>query len=123
MERLGNDAKAGKIKAEDLQGSTFTITSLGADGGLFATPILNFPEVGILGVHQIKKKPVVIGNADISIPAGEERGLKVQLNKKGRNLVKRHPLKASLKIVATAADGSQAGDDRTVKLVPKTKPK
>lgn len=59
VERLGNDAKAGKIKTEDLQGSTFTITSLGADGGLFATPILNFPEVGILGVHQIKKKPVV----------------------------------------------------------------
>ena len=59
VERLGNDAKAGKIKADDLQGSTFTITSLGADGGLFATPILNFPEVGILGVHQIKKKPIV----------------------------------------------------------------
>lgn len=59
VERLGGDAKAGKIKTEDLQGSTFTITSLGADGGLFATPILNFPEVGILGVHQIKKKPVV----------------------------------------------------------------
>ena len=59
VERLANDAKAGKIKTEDLQGSTFTVTSLGADGGLFATPILNFPEVGILGVHQIKKKPVV----------------------------------------------------------------
>jgi pyruvate dehydrogenase E2 component (dihydrolipoamide acetyltransferase) len=44
---------------EDLSGSTFTITSLGADGGLFATPILNFPEVGILGVHQMKQKPVV----------------------------------------------------------------
>lgn len=57
--RLAADAKAGKAKAEDLQGSTFTITSLGAEGGLFATPILNFPEVGILGVHQIKEKPVV----------------------------------------------------------------
>ena len=59
IERLGTDAKAGKAKAEDLSGSTFTITSLGADGGLFATPIINFPEVGILGVHQIKQKPVV----------------------------------------------------------------
>ncbi len=59
IERLGNDAKAGKSKVEDLQGSTFTVTSLGADGGLFATPIINFPEVGILGVHQIKQKPVV----------------------------------------------------------------
>ncbi len=59
IERLGTDAKNGKSKMEDLSGSTFTITSLGADGGLFATPIINFPEVGILGVHQIKQKPVV----------------------------------------------------------------
>lgn len=57
--RLANDAKSGKAKMEDLQGSTFTVTSLGADGGLFATPIINFPEVGILGIHQIKQKPVV----------------------------------------------------------------
>ena len=56
---LGADTKAGKVKPEDLTGSTFTITSLGAQGGLFATPILNFPEVGILGIHQMKQKPVV----------------------------------------------------------------
>jgi pyruvate dehydrogenase E2 component (dihydrolipoamide acetyltransferase) len=59
IERLASEAKAGKSKVDDLQGSTFTITSLGADGGLFATPIINFPEVGILGVHQIKQRPVV----------------------------------------------------------------
>lgn len=59
IEQLATDAKAGKAKVEDLQGSTFTITSLGSEGGLFATPIINFPEVGILGVHQIKQKPVV----------------------------------------------------------------
>jgi pyruvate dehydrogenase E2 component (dihydrolipoamide acetyltransferase) len=59
IERVATDAKNGKSKMEDLQGSTFTITSLGADGGLFATPIINFPEVGILGVHQMKQKPVV----------------------------------------------------------------
>ncbi len=59
IERLGTDAKASKLKLDDLQGSTFTITSLGAQGGLFATPIINFPEVAILGVHQIKQKPVV----------------------------------------------------------------
>jgi len=59
IDRLGSDAKAGKSKTQDLQGSTFTITSLGAEGGLFATPIINFPEVGILGVHRIKEKPVV----------------------------------------------------------------
>jgi pyruvate dehydrogenase E2 component (dihydrolipoamide acetyltransferase) len=59
IERVSSDAKAGKSKADDLSGSTFTITSLGAQGGLFATPILNFPEVGILGVHRIKERPVV----------------------------------------------------------------
>jgi pyruvate dehydrogenase E2 component (dihydrolipoamide acetyltransferase) len=59
IQRLGEDTKTGKVKPEDLGGSTFTITSLGTQGGLFATPILNFPEVAILGVHQIKEKPVV----------------------------------------------------------------
>ncbi|HEY8086805.1 MAG TPA: dihydrolipoamide acetyltransferase family protein, partial [Polyangiaceae bacterium] len=59
IERLSNDARSGKVKLDDLQGSTFTITSLGTQGGLFATPIINFPEVAILGVHQMKQKPVV----------------------------------------------------------------
>jgi pyruvate dehydrogenase E2 component (dihydrolipoamide acetyltransferase) len=59
IDRLAKDARDGKSKASDLTGSTFTITSLGAQGGLFATPIINFPEVAILGVHQIKEKPVV----------------------------------------------------------------
>lgn len=59
IDRLGAAAKSGSIQSADLAGSTFTITSLGAQGGLFATPVLNFPEVGILGVHQIKQKPVV----------------------------------------------------------------
>jgi pyruvate dehydrogenase E2 component (dihydrolipoamide acetyltransferase) len=59
IDRLAGEARAGKAKLEDLQGSTFTITSLGAQGGLFATPIINFPEVAILGVHQMKQKPVV----------------------------------------------------------------
>lgn len=59
IQRLGEDAKSGKVKLDDLQGSTFTITSLGQQGGLFATPIVNFPEVAILGVHQMKEKPVV----------------------------------------------------------------
>jgi pyruvate dehydrogenase E2 component (dihydrolipoamide acetyltransferase) len=59
IERLSTDARAGRSKLDDLQGSTFTVTSLGARGGLFATPIINYPEVAILGVHQIKAKPVV----------------------------------------------------------------
>jgi pyruvate dehydrogenase E2 component (dihydrolipoamide acetyltransferase) len=59
IDRVAGDARAGKSKLEDLQGSTFTITSLGAQGGLLATPIINFPEVAILGVHRIKERPVV----------------------------------------------------------------
>jgi pyruvate dehydrogenase E2 component (dihydrolipoamide acetyltransferase) len=59
IDRVANEARTGKAKIEDLSGSTFTITSLGAQGGLFATPIINFPEVAILGVHRIKERPVV----------------------------------------------------------------
>jgi pyruvate dehydrogenase E2 component (dihydrolipoamide acetyltransferase) len=59
IERVAGDARAGKAKLEDVHGSTFTITSLGTQGGLFATPIINYPEVAILGVHQMKQKPVV----------------------------------------------------------------
>jgi pyruvate dehydrogenase E2 component (dihydrolipoamide acetyltransferase) len=59
IERLADLARAGKARLQDLQGSTFTITSLGAQGGLLATPIINYPEVAILGVHRIKSRPVV----------------------------------------------------------------
>jgi pyruvate dehydrogenase E2 component (dihydrolipoamide acetyltransferase) len=59
IERLAADARAGKSRIEDLQGSTFTVTSLGAQGGLMATPIINYPEVAILGIHRIKERPVV----------------------------------------------------------------
>ncbi|MFY3745309.1 dihydrolipoamide acetyltransferase family protein [Anaeromyxobacter sp. Red801] len=59
IERLSQDTKAGRIRPEDLGSSTFTITSLGALGGLFATPVLNHPEVGILGIHRIRPTPVV----------------------------------------------------------------
>ncbi len=59
IERLAKAAREGKIALSDLQGGTFTITSLGALGGLFATPIINYPEVAILGIHEIKKRPVV----------------------------------------------------------------
>jgi pyruvate dehydrogenase E2 component (dihydrolipoamide acetyltransferase) len=58
IERLAADAKAGRLRPEDVGGSTFTVTSLGALGGLFATPVLNHPEVGILGIHRIRPTPV-----------------------------------------------------------------
>lgn len=63
IERLSRAAREDRIKPSELSGSTFTITSLGKQGGLLATPVLNLPEVGILGVHQIKKKPVVKGDS------------------------------------------------------------
>jgi pyruvate dehydrogenase E2 component (dihydrolipoamide acetyltransferase) len=59
IDRLGEGARAGTLSPQELTGSTFTITSLGKQGGLLATPVLNTPEVGILGVHQMKRRPVV----------------------------------------------------------------
>lgn len=56
---LSERTRAGKAKLEELTGSTFTVTSLGKMGGLLATPILNYPEVAIMGVHEMKQVPVV----------------------------------------------------------------
>ncbi|AGC45039.1 alpha keto acid dehydrogenase complex, E2 component, dihydrolipoamide acetyltransferase [Myxococcus stipitatus DSM 14675] len=60
--RLGVAARERKLKMEELTGGTFTITSLGQSGGLFATPIINHPEVGIMGVHKLKKRPAVVND-------------------------------------------------------------
>ena len=60
VDRLAVAAKNGRVSQRDLGGSTFTITSLGALGGIVATPIVNYPEVAILAVHKIAKRPVVI---------------------------------------------------------------
>jgi pyruvate dehydrogenase E2 component (dihydrolipoamide acetyltransferase) len=57
--RLADDARTAKSRLEDLRGGTFTITSLGPIGGLFATPVINHPEVAILGVHKMRPTPVV----------------------------------------------------------------
>jgi pyruvate dehydrogenase E2 component (dihydrolipoamide acetyltransferase) len=59
--RLAEGARKHTLSPGELSGSTFTITSLGKLGGLLATPVLNHPEVGILGVHRIKERPVVRG--------------------------------------------------------------
>jgi 2-oxoisovalerate dehydrogenase E2 component (dihydrolipoyl transacylase) len=58
--RVAGAARDGTATLSDLTGSTFTITSLGRDGGLGATPIINTPEVGILGVHKAIERPVVV---------------------------------------------------------------
>jgi pyruvate dehydrogenase E2 component (dihydrolipoamide acetyltransferase) len=62
LERIAADAREGKTRREDLGGSSFTVTSLGKLGGLLATPEVNYPEVGILFVPEMKKRPVVKGD-------------------------------------------------------------
>jgi pyruvate dehydrogenase E2 component (dihydrolipoamide acetyltransferase) len=59
VERLADAARAGTLKPDELRGSTFTITSAGKLGGVFVTPLVNHPEVGILGIHRIGPRPVV----------------------------------------------------------------
>jgi 2-oxoglutarate dehydrogenase E2 component (dihydrolipoamide succinyltransferase) len=57
---LGKKAKDGKLALEDLQGGTFTITNGGIFGSMLSTPILNPPQVGILGMHNIVQRPMVV---------------------------------------------------------------
>ena len=57
--RLAESARAGTLKPEELRGSTFTVTSAGKLGGLIVTPLVNHPEVAILGIHRIAPRPVV----------------------------------------------------------------
>jgi 2-oxoglutarate dehydrogenase complex dihydrolipoamide succinyltransferase (E2) component len=59
IEKLSDKARKGQLSLDEVHGSTFTITNVGAIGGLFATPIVNIPEVAILGLHKIAKRPVV----------------------------------------------------------------
>lgn len=63
IERLAAAVKAGTATRDELTGSTFTISSLGKLGGVLATPIINFPEVAIMGVHKIEEKPAVRAGA------------------------------------------------------------
>ncbi len=70
IQELAERGRAGTLSRAELTGSTFTITSLGALGGVLATPILNYPEVAILGVHKIQRRPVyrqdgTVGPADM----------------------------------------------------------
>jgi pyruvate dehydrogenase E2 component (dihydrolipoamide acetyltransferase)/2-oxoisovalerate dehydrogenase E2 component (dihydrolipoyl transacylase) len=58
VNRLSEEAKAGKSRLEDLRGGTFTITSIGGYGGLISTPIVNHPQTAILGIGRIVKRPI-----------------------------------------------------------------
>ena len=63
---LGKKAREGRLDIEELQGGTFTISNGGIYGSLMSTPILNAPQSGILGMHKIQERPVVI-NGKIEI--------------------------------------------------------
>lgn len=65
LERLSNDARMGTIKRDDLRGGTFTITSVGNIGGIITTPVINHPEVGIMGVGRLIRRPVYDQNGNI----------------------------------------------------------
>jgi len=60
IQRLADAVQSGSVKREELVGSTFTISSLGVLGGVMATPIINFPEAGVLGVHKMAQRPAVV---------------------------------------------------------------
>ena len=60
LNELADRTKQGKVKPDDLRGSTFSITNAGNIGGIMATPIINFPDVAILGVHRLMKRPGVV---------------------------------------------------------------
>jgi pyruvate dehydrogenase E2 component (dihydrolipoamide acetyltransferase) len=72
---LAERTRAGKVKPEDLKGSTFSITNAGNIGGTLATPIINFPDIAILGVHRIVKRPGVI-----ETPEGDEIAIRQYMN-------------------------------------------
>jgi pyruvate/2-oxoglutarate dehydrogenase complex dihydrolipoamide acyltransferase (E2) component len=70
LERLADAARAGTLAAEELRGSTFTVTSAGKLAGLFQTPIVNHPEVAILSIGRIAERPVVRDGAVVPAPVG-----------------------------------------------------
>jgi 2-oxoisovalerate dehydrogenase E2 component (dihydrolipoyl transacylase) len=63
---LADAARAGKATREELSGSTITITSLGALGGIVSTPVINHPEVAIVGVNRMVQRPMIIGGAVVA---------------------------------------------------------
>jgi pyruvate dehydrogenase E2 component (dihydrolipoamide acetyltransferase) len=62
IEEITDRAKNGKSTIDDLKGGTYTLTNAGSIGGVFATPVINYPEVAILGVNAIRKRPMVVND-------------------------------------------------------------
>lgn len=71
---LGNRAKIGKLKPDDTQGGTYTVTNVGTFGSVFGTPIINQPQVGILALGAIRKVPAVI-----ETPEGDFIGIRQKM--------------------------------------------
>ena len=71
---LGGRAKAGKLKPDDIQGGTYTVTNVGTFGSVFGTPIINQPQVGILALGAIRKMPAVI-----ETPEGDFIGIRQKM--------------------------------------------
>lgn len=71
---LGSRAKAGKLKPDDTQGGTYTVTNVGTFGSVFGTPIINQPQVGILALGAIRKVPAVI-----ETPEGDFIGIRQKM--------------------------------------------
>jgi 2-oxoglutarate dehydrogenase E2 component (dihydrolipoamide succinyltransferase) len=65
---FGNRARDNKLKIEELQGGTFTVSNGGVFGSLMSTPILNSPQSGILGMHKIQPRPVAEGDKVVIHP-------------------------------------------------------
>jgi pyruvate dehydrogenase E2 component (dihydrolipoamide acetyltransferase)/2-oxoisovalerate dehydrogenase E2 component (dihydrolipoyl transacylase) len=65
IERLSTEARAGKARLEDLRGGTFTLTSIGNIGGLISTPIIYHPQVAILGIGKIVKRPAFDSSGNV----------------------------------------------------------
>jgi 2-oxoisovalerate dehydrogenase E2 component (dihydrolipoyl transacylase) len=66
VQSLAAAAREGRLTGDDVRGGTFSITNIGSVGGLFSFPIINVPEAAILGVHSIKKRPVVLEDDTIA---------------------------------------------------------
>ncbi len=75
LNELADRTRAGKVKQDELKGSTFSITNAGNIGGILATPIINFPDIAILGVHRIVKRPGVV-----ETPKGDEIQVRQYMN-------------------------------------------
>jgi pyruvate dehydrogenase E2 component (dihydrolipoamide acetyltransferase) len=70
VRRLAEAAHAGTLEPAELRGGTFTVTSAGKAAGLLVTPLINHPEVAILGIHRIADRPVVRGGEVVARPVG-----------------------------------------------------